>query len=473
MYARCPSCNATFRITAAILQMSGGEVRCGMCGSVFNALDTLHDEWTGEVPSPAAGSPSRPPKPEAMPEVAPSGGGIVEPDFEFSAPESEWPGLFLSPQDAPAPPALPAAIDVLLPGADDHPGWLLDATPVEPVGSLEAETADTDTWRGFLREAGLATEPADDQPHDDRDDDASAAVHAVTAAHLAADVPGGDGIMLDEEPGDPLDTANQPCEEPAEDTLEQPALVMPALPAEPPGGDFEEPSGEDEAGQAEDGHIAEQADESPAMAAAMAAAPATDPAPASVLDWEPATAFARRAPPSRSHTGRWFVASLVAALLLAGQLLHHYRDDLAADPLWGEGVRSLYARLGMELQPNWPLAAYEIGNRKAQVENPAQAALDIVAEIAVTGDRPVGLPLLRVTLLDRWSNITGSGVFGPEDYLAERLPASSTHAPGTLIPVRLRLQDPGDRVTGYDLDICLPSRHAGLRCQKARNPFRR
>ena len=47
MYTRCPSCSSTFRVTAAVLQMADGEVRCGSCGAVFNALHTLVDDWSG------------------------------------------------------------------------------------------------------------------------------------------------------------------------------------------------------------------------------------------------------------------------------------------------------------------------------------------------------------------------------------------------------------------------------------------
>lgn len=493
MYACCPSCNATFRITAAILQMSAGEVRCGMCGSAFNALDTLRDEWTGEVLSPTgSGSHAPPSQSEATSPADASAAVVVEPDFEFSAPENEWPELFLSPQDAPRPLSIPSGAageePAPLPEGISTSGWTTarhdwPPEPDEPVGSLEEETADTDTWRGFLREAGLAAEATDDSSSDDApgdDSEADEEYPADAAPYVLGEMPGHDEAMVSEI-AEVAGSAALPREEPGEDTLEQPGLVMAALLPEMP----EEDAGEDIAEDIEalgDEAVAERIDDTPPPAAqdepppaatAAAATPAAEPAPHSVLDWDAPPAFARRTPPPRSHAGRWFVASLVAALLLAGQLLHHYRDDLAADPFWGESVRSLYGQLGMPLDPNWPLDAYEIGSRKAQVENPAQAALDIAAEIAVTGNQPVGLPLLRVTLLDRWSNITSSGVFGPEDYLAERLPASSIHTPGTLIPVRLRLQDPGDKVTGYDLDICLPSRHAGLRCQKTRNPFRR
>ncbi|MBW7930971.1 MAG: DUF3426 domain-containing protein [Gammaproteobacteria bacterium] len=490
MYACCPSCNATFRITAAILQMSAGEVRCGMCGNAFNALDTLRDEWTGEVlPPTGSGGQTPPPQPEGASPADASATVAIEPDFEFSAPENEWPELFLSPQDAPRPLSSPSgaagAEPAPLPEGISTSGWTTAGPdwppePGEAVGSLEEETADTDTWQGFLREAGLAAEAAHDASDEAPGDDSEAGEEhpADAVPYVLGEMPGHDEAMVPE-------IAVLPDEEAGEDTLDQPGLVMAAILPEMPEEDAEANAGEGieadiealvgeaAAERANDIPPPTAQDEPPPAAPAAAATPAAEPAPHSVLDWDTPPAFARRTPPSRAHAGRWFIASLVAALLLAGQLLHHYRDDLAAGPFWGESVRNLYDRLGMPLYPNWPLDAYEIGSRKAQVENPAQAALDIAAEIAVTGNQPVGLPLLRVTLLDRWSNIAGSGVFGPEDYLAERLPAASTYAPGTLVPVRLRLQDPGDKVTGYDLDICLPSRHAGLRCQKARNPFRR
>ena len=38
---RCPECGSSFNITAAILNMLDGKVRCGACLAVFNARDTL------------------------------------------------------------------------------------------------------------------------------------------------------------------------------------------------------------------------------------------------------------------------------------------------------------------------------------------------------------------------------------------------------------------------------------------------
>ena len=43
MYSQCPECHARFRVTAAALRAANGTVRCGRCGSAFNALATLSD----------------------------------------------------------------------------------------------------------------------------------------------------------------------------------------------------------------------------------------------------------------------------------------------------------------------------------------------------------------------------------------------------------------------------------------------
>ncbi len=48
MYTQCPDCQTAFRVTARVLQQAGGRVRCGGCGSAFNALDFLSEELPAE-----------------------------------------------------------------------------------------------------------------------------------------------------------------------------------------------------------------------------------------------------------------------------------------------------------------------------------------------------------------------------------------------------------------------------------------
>lgn len=44
MKARCPACRTTFRVTPEQLKARAGQVRCGQCRTVFNALDSLLDD---------------------------------------------------------------------------------------------------------------------------------------------------------------------------------------------------------------------------------------------------------------------------------------------------------------------------------------------------------------------------------------------------------------------------------------------
>ncbi|HYQ71480.1 MAG TPA: zinc-ribbon and DUF3426 domain-containing protein [Gammaproteobacteria bacterium] len=44
MYTFCPGCAAIFRITAETVSAAGGQVRCGECDRVFNAVDCLYDD---------------------------------------------------------------------------------------------------------------------------------------------------------------------------------------------------------------------------------------------------------------------------------------------------------------------------------------------------------------------------------------------------------------------------------------------
>ncbi|HRC60588.1 MAG TPA: zinc-ribbon domain-containing protein, partial [Candidatus Propionivibrio aalborgensis] len=51
MKTRCPVCQTTFRVTPEQLKVRAGNVRCGQCHAVFNALDGLLDEVGPSAPS--------------------------------------------------------------------------------------------------------------------------------------------------------------------------------------------------------------------------------------------------------------------------------------------------------------------------------------------------------------------------------------------------------------------------------------
>jgi len=56
MFTRCPACHTVFRITAETLRAAHGQVRCGHCGTQFDALERLMEEVAAAVPATAAGA---------------------------------------------------------------------------------------------------------------------------------------------------------------------------------------------------------------------------------------------------------------------------------------------------------------------------------------------------------------------------------------------------------------------------------
>jgi predicted Zn finger-like uncharacterized protein len=61
---RCTSCHTVFRVVQDQLKVSEGWVRCGRCGTVFNALEALFDLDRETVPLPLAATPSVGPSPD-------------------------------------------------------------------------------------------------------------------------------------------------------------------------------------------------------------------------------------------------------------------------------------------------------------------------------------------------------------------------------------------------------------------------
>src|SRR5258707_15607581 len=46
VFTQCSKCETVFRLSAEALRAAGGQVRCGRCGEVFNALARLAEDAT-------------------------------------------------------------------------------------------------------------------------------------------------------------------------------------------------------------------------------------------------------------------------------------------------------------------------------------------------------------------------------------------------------------------------------------------
>lgn len=93
MLAVCPYCHTVFRIGAHELKAAHGQVQCGLCLALFNALENLHEE--DQIPSLAGGLPkSEPERPEELDMPSLSGRErepLDTPALALAATDREWP----------------------------------------------------------------------------------------------------------------------------------------------------------------------------------------------------------------------------------------------------------------------------------------------------------------------------------------------------------------------------------------------
>ncbi len=426
MFTRCPQCGTVFRISATQLRVASGDVRCGSCAHVFNALGLLTDELPDSAQLPASTGAAQTDDEEFLAEP-PSGAEIEsQPDnraspgddaeLEFDAPEPTWSKFFIDATRNSEPVADPqsrAAGDVAL------------------DGELETVTADPNEWRAFLKEM---EEPHPAGSADLEDADAANADPLGRETQVYVD---------DDEPTGELESTlatnyDNELEQPAENALEE-----------------------------NDGYLAEAVEEFEPVGWSAEAWTPEHTAGGAESDSAPPWAEDIEVTAEPNHL-RWLAASLMMTALLLVQGVHIFRDDIAVDDRFGPQLRGIYARLNMPLLPNWPLEAYNVRRAEALAGGSAEEALDISAAVETSGSGSLGLPLVRVVLRDQWANVVAGRVFTPEQYLPAPLPAIVPA--GTRIPVRLSVLDPGSEARGFVVDLCLPRRD-GLDCQLARDPF--
>jgi predicted Zn finger-like uncharacterized protein len=398
MYTVCSKCNLNLAVTVADLRAAHGYVRCGRCHNVFNALTALSDE----LPGPA--EPPQPPRP-------------VRAGARTPAPQAEQP-VGYSP--AHSTPRAAHNSQVLPPAAADReaaralarqqveasnvvPAALRprEAPRSEPEASLEFDPIGTDVSRIFVEAIP---------------DESTGTFETITLIGDESDESGErrEGAL---EPGDA---------QPEKATTSEPAAAAAGVPA---------------------GTRAE--------APAEAAAPlGTGDGPA-MPPLEPEAALAALSHPaavlSRGTRALLYLAALVLALVLGAQIVHHYRSDLAGYEPLSRPLTALYATLGMPLEPRWDVTAYDVRQLGAE-DSTATGRLSVRASLSNTAARPQPLPLLRVTVQDRFGNRLAARDVKPDEYLPHPV---SLMAAGQRVDTQVTFADPGPQVAGFEIDACL------------------
>jgi predicted Zn finger-like uncharacterized protein len=437
LFTRCPDCETTFKITAEALRKADGQVRCGRCASVFNAYtelrrrtrDAYGDDGVVQLPIEPA---------EAF-------------THEREATEQE--------KEAPAAGRRKSSLEAFPESLEALQENSLDVLQQSSAAAAERQTIGTEPHADNEAAKIVAPEGADVEkptPAPTHDDDRELIVSmledsgVITATLLRTRAARVDDAAVYEELSlesviEELEASTVP-DEPDPQLIDSPiepaALAGVSTPHEP-----------------DDRPVSRQPVPPPAQARRGSASAAKDAAAS------PTWVILENEPKSRAPRA-WAVGAAAAALLLAVQVTHHFRSQIATTAVVGPWLQEAYAVLGNEIAPRWDLAQYEIVDWTAIAEPSAsgQGSLKIAAQVLNRGPRPQPLPHVHVLLKDRWESTVGSRVFSPAEYLQAEPAADAWMRAGMTARAELDIVDPGPDAYGFELDLCIAANDGALRC---------
>ncbi len=404
MFTQCSKCETIFKLSAEVLRAAGGQVRCGKCGEVFNALARLAEDANTFTSS--------------------------ETEFELesradSILETPVPG---TPRRAPDPgeDSLPPGVEIARLQILD---WSEDELPSVPAparsethGARDDEEAGGDERAGGEDRAANAGDPGEEDIGE----------VDIGETSLEFTLPPGelDRIFVESK------TPRQP--------LPQDLSVDIDL-GEPP---------------VDPGEVAEVGD-IPAAASSSFEVP-EEVRREMLMGMDPAETLAPRSALADRRFIRWLVASIGAALLLLGQIVHHNREWLAAHAPFGTSLGALYGALGAPVAPPSNLAAYQLRQWGVTGDPSADGSLRVRASIMNTAAQLEPYPLLRVTLANRFGSMVGTRDFEPSEYLGK--PTAKLLAPGERVDATMDILDPGKSAEGFEIDVCLRATDRRVAC---------
>lgn len=481
MITICPQCQLSLAVSASDLRIAHGQVRCGRCASVFNALISLYEtESEASVPAADPAADPAPPVTELSDEQAAATDTSDTRFFEVvikstGADPVANTGVFVAEtaaQDAPQTPDIPDGIAAELPIADISMADIsmadiaiaeapTDAAsqeqvePVsldEPVASAEAEGIDLAEDIGIPDAPEIpdiaANDPEVDVPmaaNDPRIDDVAAANDPVAlpdAAHEAAAAP------------QDSDWHVVPQLEPAPDADQQGTAWLPVY-------DLSDEQPEPAAAAAAARGAAVDID----VGEAISTIPRDEP---QVVADEPRDDIdTLEDEPQRDRRWWAFAAGAgVLALTLAAQLVHFNRDALATWPSISTPLSRFYASIGLPIALRGDLRAYDVRQLGAFAAPDAAGTLTVRASLRNLAPRAQPMPLLRVTLQDRYGNRIASRDLAAAEY--QQRPAGTSPWPliasGARLDTAVQLVDPGGKAVGFELDVCLAGPGGVVRC---------
>jgi hypothetical protein len=170
------------------------------------------------------------------------------------------------------------------------------------------------------------------------------------------------------------------------------------------------------------------------------------------------------APVRKRAPWQYLAGVAVLALVLVGQIVHHNRQALVLNPTVGGIVTKVYGWFGVTLVPRWDLSAYAVKQLGAVAEGTDGTRLRVRLSVQNTSERVQPLPLVRLTLKDRYANPVATRDLEPDEYLPARAAGQRLLEPDQRIDAELQVADPGRAAIGFEIDACLRAENGAIGC---------
>jgi predicted Zn finger-like uncharacterized protein len=477
VFTQCSNCETVFKLSADVLRAASGQVRCGNCGEVFNALARLAEdanafavsESSYELESRADDILRAPAPPHSTPDAdesedfGPPGVEIArlqildwneadaaqpttedlsqdpdepvsDPSMEFTLPPGELDRIFVESKKRQAATTSGAPPIVTPPRAASPP------SPPAPAAATPAPVPeDPEEFEVDIDPVPIRIKPLTTAPAPNATPQAKAATSPVAPAPRAA------------QPASavPTPAPSKPATPPAPPKVRAP-VVTPAAPPVP------------------------AAEEPPPHPESVAASSAPFDVPdavrfeilSSMESSQPLHELTRSTRPPGLR--RWVAAALAFGLLLSLQIVHHNREYLASHGPFAGLLRALYAGAGAPVPSAANLSAYQLRQWGVTGDPAADGTLRVRASILNGAAQLEIFPLLRVTLANRFGSRIGARDFEPSEYLGK--PTARYMNPGEQVDATMDILDPGKSAEGFEIDVCLRGADRKISCANDATP---
>jgi hypothetical protein len=170
---------------------------------------------------------------------------------------------------------------------------------------------------------------------------------------------------------------------------------------------------------------------------------------------------------SRIATGRpllWVAGAALLSIVLVVQAVHYNRHDLATKPSLNRPLMHIYKGLGIALVPNWDLNLYDVRQLGASSSDAGEGTLTVRASLKNSAPQPLPLPLLRITMQDRYGNSIATRDVPPTGYVPGAVPDGAQLGAGQRLDAEMTFKDPGQDAVGFEIDACLPDAAGKINC---------